>query len=386
VREAWETQSEATGEADGSDTGLRRVLGRWHAEALGELEYVTAREVQRMVDHALRAPGVVLGRALRRHWPSALEEGGFAHTLDVAWNGLRNYLDQRWFVSTLMRRDERSYPRSIRRAVLDGNLEAVLDEHLWITAQLYSLQGRQLANELRDSLRLRTSVFRLHPVGGAPWDTFSLRCHAAIPFTEARQAGVIGTEEGERTFRPDELRKAFNSPFWPHILTTTSIGQEGLDFHVWCKTLVHWDLASNPVDVEQREGRIQRFGGLSIRRAIAGRLGDGALASAALGESPWARLAALAEEQLGDDSGLCPWWVCEGAGVDRYVVDVPASEQTARLAWVKEQRALYRLVLGQPNQEDLLELLARKEVGDSRVVQAASIGLSAWFDRTRRDT
>ena len=32
-------------------------------------------------------------------------------------------------------------------------------------------------------------------------------------------------------------------------------------------TLVHWDLCRNPVDLEQREGRIQRFGGLAIRRA-----------------------------------------------------------------------------------------------------------------------
>jgi len=36
---------------------------------------------------------------------------------------------------------------------------------------------------------------------------------------------------------------------------TTSIGQEGLDFHYYCRKIVHWNLPSNPVDLEQREGR-----------------------------------------------------------------------------------------------------------------------------------
>ena len=60
-------------------------------------------------------------------------------------------------------------------------------------------------------------------------------------------------------------REAFNSPFWPFVLATTSTGQEGLDFHLYCRDIVHWNLPSNPVDLEQREGRINRYDGLSIR-------------------------------------------------------------------------------------------------------------------------
>ena len=52
------------------------------------------------------------------------------------------------------------------------------------------------------------------------------------------------------------LRRAFNSPFWPFVLTSTSVGQEGLDFHLYCHAVVHWNLPSNPVDLEQREGRV----------------------------------------------------------------------------------------------------------------------------------
>lgn len=57
---------------------------------------------------------------------------------------------------------------------------------------------------------------------------------------------------------PDEVCRSFNTPFWPYVLTTTSIGQEALDFHRWRSHVVHWDLSSNPLDLEQRKGRIQR--------------------------------------------------------------------------------------------------------------------------------
>ena len=42
---------------------------------------------------------------------------------------------------------------------------------------------------------------------------------------------------------------------------STSIGQEGLDFHTYCHAVVHWNLPSNPVDMEQREGRVHRYKG-----------------------------------------------------------------------------------------------------------------------------
>src|SRR6185503_10353426 len=90
----------------------------------------------------------------------------------------------------------------------------------------------------------------------------------------------------EDHLRTDDLRRAFNSPFWPHVLATTSLGQEGLDFHVWCRQLLHWDLCSSPLDLEQREGRIQRFGGLSVRTALAETLRTQTLDTAGATASP----------------------------------------------------------------------------------------------------
>ena len=385
VYSAWDQLHQALRQTENPDAGLGRLLPRWAEEAQKPLGNVTPKEIEELADYALSAPGVVLGRALKRHWETVVASEGYGLTLETAWSGLRTYLDQRWFFATLKGRSEDTYPDAIRQAVIEGNLEAVLDEHLWIVGQIRSLEGPALAQELRDSLTLRTSVTNLYPVGSkSPDDTFSLRCHVALPFTQTQmQIRSERTDDvGQRPFRPDELRRSFNSPFWPYVLATTSVGQEGLDFHVWCKSLIHWDLCSNPVDLEQREGRIQRYGGLATRQAIATRLGNEALHAIESGKSPWDKLAELAEEQLGDESGLKPWWVCDGAEIERHVFHVPLSEQAQRLEWVQEQRLLYRLVLGQPNQEDLVEVLSR-QIGqnglDKADLRQAMLQLSPWF-------
>jgi hypothetical protein len=87
----------------------------------------------------------------------------------------------------------------------------------------------------------------------------------------------------------------------------------------------------------------------------------------------------MANETMSDDSGLAPWWVCKNGAVTRYVFDVPTSEQKHWLLWMKEQRLLYRLALGQPNQEDLVEILSSKVGMDSNAIRLAAVNLSPWF-------
>ena len=66
-------------------------------------------------------------------------------------------------------------------------------------------------------------------------------------------AGFYDTRgEGKSLQRKENLRLAFNSPFRPFVLATTSIGQEGLDFHYYCRKIAHWNLPSNPVALEQQ--------------------------------------------------------------------------------------------------------------------------------------
>jgi superfamily II DNA/RNA helicase len=169
-----------------------------------------------------------------------------------------------------------------------------------------------------------------------------------------------GATEERQALRGDRVRDAFNSPFRPMALVTTSIGQEGLDFHRYCRHVVHWDLPGNPVDLEQREGRVDRHGGLAVRRALAGRMVD-----LPRDRSPWRELASRlrAEQSAG---GLVPWWQVDGAEILRSAVMPSFSEQAGKLAALEADLALYRYALGQPDQEALVRALARRldQVGE----------------------
>ena len=182
--------------------------------------------------------------------------------------------------------------------------------------------------------------------------------------------------DADPSVRTDDLRVAFNSLFWPHVLASTSVGQEGLDFHTWCAAVAHWDLPGSPVDLEQREGRVDRYAGLSTRRVLASRFAP-RRSAVEPGSSPWAELAQRADRAYrSDPAGLTPWWIIEGARVQRLVFDVPLSEANARFEHLRQQRLVYRLTLGQPDQADLVRPLHGRLTSEEAV--AATIDLSPW--------
>ena len=63
-----------------------------------------------------------------------------------------------------------------------------------------------------------------------------------------------------------EARSVFNAPFLPFVLATTSIGAEGLDFHLYCNRIAHYTRPSSVVALEQKNGRIDRRKSLAVRR------------------------------------------------------------------------------------------------------------------------
>lgn len=163
---------------------------------------------------------------------------------------------------------------------------------------------------------------------------FGAVSNVALPLHQAKD------DDKEEAPRPDVVRHAFNTPFWPMVLTTTSVGQEGLDFHPWCKTVAHWDPAPGPVELEQREGRVNRYAGLAIRRALSSKIDNDALGAA--GGSPWVALAIQAEEQaaLGDTSGgMVPWWCTPGASAMQLYLHCAGSRESAARVRLERRRA-----------------------------------------------
>jgi hypothetical protein len=194
--------------------------------------------------------------------------------------------------------------------------------------------------------------YRSTPHGGVSVTPQRTRCRFAQRFGES------DSEDGSEKTREGALRDAFNSPFRPFILASTSIGQEGLDFHPYCHALVHWNLPTNPVDLEQREGRVHRFKGHFIRKNLARAYGIGGTKG---GRDPWASLFRTALDRRPDaQNDLVPFWIFDGPSkIERRLPMLPLSRETTRMEDLKQSLALYRLTFGQPRQEELLEFLTR---------------------------
>lgn len=380
----------------GGEDELCLLLREW--KAAPAIANLSPREFKDLLDMAISSPGVVCGRALLRHHPDALAPAYCELLVRLCWTGLRTYLDEPVFHE--LWRSSGTTADNIRGAMEDGCFESVLDEHFWMRASSLADGAKELASDLTASLRLSAGAFTFQSEGCSRVSTskqIRVRCHAAVPFggtdDEAGRTTDPTKKDKAPPARADEIRKAFNTPFWPHVVTTTSVGQEGLDFHTWCDKVAHWDLCPSPVELEQREGRVHRYGGLMVRRRLASELSTEVFAahkSQSVGapsqtvalppKSLWTQLAELANARFGaaDPRGMSPWWQLEGANVTRYVFVLPLSKDIERFHTLQEQRLIYRLALGQPNSEDLIETLARGSDATRATIRELALDLSAY--------
>lgn len=313
---------------------------------------------------ALAGPGVAAMRALAR--ATDREVGGIEVRLAAArvawgWRTLFNQFEVNELIHHLYP-DEPYWQRTLDYGIA-GNLQAVLDEyaHVLIGARGHVERSgddalHDIAQVMHDALTLRTVRYGVSRVdlgrGGVTVTQDRLRANFALRLTDER--GADGSQ-----IRVSEVREAFNSPFRPFVLATTSAGQEGLDFHTYCHAVVHWNLPGNPVDLEQREGRVHRFEGHAIRRNIATIYSQVGRTEPA---RPWrAMMEAAHADRPADLSDIVPHWIyCleGGASVERFVPALPLSRDRARAEALQRAVASYRLAFGQPRQDDLLAYLA----------------------------
>jgi hypothetical protein len=323
---------------------------------------------------ALAGPGVTALRSLSR------VTGGQSMITDevvrdsaarIAW-GLRSLFNLPEV--TAMVRRQKAYWKAVLDYCVAGGLQAVLDEYAHVLVEWLGLvdrEGREIAERLAEtmhnSIALRTASYEVRDYAsgenGERFQKRALRARFALRFGDNR------IDEERDSYRPTLVREAFNSPFWPFVLVTTSVGQEGLDFHLYCHSVMHWNLPANPVDLEQREGRVHRYKGHAIRKNLAATYPRTGLTVG--GGDPWGALFAEgAAHRAESENDLVPSWIFLSgpARIERLVPTLPFSRDEARLGALKRSLASYRLAFGQPRQEDLMAFLGRS-LGDEEVAR-----------------
>ena len=247
----------------------------------------------------------------------------------------------------------------------DGCIQSVMDEYGHILREslgLIDTDAERTAKEIADAISKTIGLHTATP----QIDLIRVDDDKIIMEPQrlrSRYAMRFGDEKNEETgtkFRSDDVRNAFNSPFQPFVLITTSMGQEGLDFHQYCHAVVHWNLPSNPVDLEQREGRVHRFKGHAVRRNIAEKYANKLVLNG--WEDPWKQMFRMASDEPDRTSDLMPFWIYPNGSffIQRHVPTLPMSQEISRLVALRQSLAIYRMVFGQPRQEDLLDHLRRQ--------------------------
>lgn len=281
----------------------------------------------------------------------------------------------------------------------DGNIQAMLEEYAHILSDDNGLQHSGDEVRARYICQLMTGAIKTH--------TANYNVDTYEKFRERIRNGEFkrkGSEKGERRYikmrsgyaagfydmrgadksvqRRDSLRRAFNSPFRPFVLASTSIGQEGLDFHHYCRKIVHWNLPANPTELEQREGRINRYKCLAIRQNVAQKYGNDMKFS----QDVWSEIFEMASNDIQPGtktSEMVPFWCLQGDApikIERIVPMYPMSRDQSKYERLMKILSLYRLSLGQARQEELLEYVLQSNLNEEQIKELF-INLSPHFRR-----
>lgn len=274
-----------------------------------------------------------------------------------------------------------------------GGIQAVMDEYVHVAEEWLGVAYKpiryassKIASAIATSLQLRTAQVGVDVISidGDKVDLADRRMRAKF----AARFGARQIDEGAGAMRADDVRLAFNSPFWPFVLCSTSVGQEGLDFHLYCHAVVHWNLPSNPVDLEQREGRVHRYKGHAIRKNAALLYGEQTLASDA--PDPWRRIFETAHMSAPEAaSDLIPYWILPaegGARIERHLPLLTLSRDVGRANALRKALTVYRMAFGQNRQDDLVAYLTSRFPPDEipEVAEKLRIDLSPKSALTRR--
>ncbi|MGP4076286.1 DEAD/DEAH box helicase [Halobacillus sp. K22] len=367
---------------------LEALRSIYHAEDPPELGRPPSDLKEVLVNMTLAAPGVCALRMLGH-----LDSHSLSHVVHLAKTVIdRMNTQEAISVVELEYGSNRSGVRvphwkNVLSYCVDGNIQSMLDEYAHMLVEEAGIKTMETEESTEQLLQLMVGALNTH-TASYNVDTYKsfkdrvkgkhdtkhgmrIRTNYAVGFADQRN-------EETAHKRKKNVRLAFNSPFRPFVLTTTSVGQEGLDFHYYCRKIAHWNLPSNPVDLEQREGRINRYKCFAIRQNIAKRYGDLSFQS-----DIWKEMFNQANEEERDERTpeLVPFWSLpenQDIKIERIVPVYPFSKDGAKYNRLMEIMQLYRLSLGQARQEELLEYLFEHQIGKENL-EGLFMNLSPYY-------
>lgn len=352
--------------------GIQLTERRNYGKILSVIEWLDNPELERPVDMpsntidvltdmAIAAPGVCLYRILKDKEKAKKAAAGFSTIFNRRISGyIIDKLQDKYH-------DDEIYLDGVMDYCVMGNLQAVLDEYRHLCSSNDDFM------EKMEEAFINVSTLRVDTdksFGAADGEKFPMRVSYAVPFTKNKN-----TTDEKAQQRSNNIRSAFQSPFYPFVVASTSVGQEGLDFHWYCRKIVHWNLPSNPQDLEQREGRINRYKCLAIRRNLAKLYPD---------IYNWDELFNVANADVRNEFGNCysemvpNWclpveWINSNKDniewIERIVPQYPMSSDVDSYSRLIDILSLYRLTMGQPRQEELLAMLEAQHLDREQIKQ-----------------
>lgn len=133
-------------------------------------------------------------------------------------------------------RDDNSHWQNVLKYCKDGCFQAMFDEYIHILGETAGFQTEGNKNQIihemmMDSLRIHTATYiaDTYPsfkkrINGLDKKSEGCRIRSSYAVGFTKDAG----DNSKVVMRKENIRNAFNSPMRPFVLTTTSIGQEGL--------------------------------------------------------------------------------------------------------------------------------------------------------------
>ncbi|MFM9004900.1 MAG: helicase-related protein, partial [Flavobacteriales bacterium] len=128
----------------------------------------------------------------------------------------------------------------------------------WIEEIRKSLKHWRLYDQVQESILHFTTIY------GKVFNIHSRRALIRENWDNFRNAQPIVPYNAENSNQA--MLKSFNTPFFPDVLVSTSVLQEGVNLQHFCDTIYHYGMAWTPGDNEQRIGRVDRMFGKIERR------------------------------------------------------------------------------------------------------------------------